>query len=205
MQYRMLMLSGGTPSLQSAREEKYSIASRCGGTLPAKRHFSNACNSLDVFMVSIIAALMELGLFAKFLLDGSCDELNRILKQYFRYNFSSESDAVCYQVSASLLAGAYILMVCVLFYITITQLCLYIFNTALKQRYKALRDGSSVRKVERVQEGSQEHASSSLRTQSRCIGWMQYCGLVEDVPVVVSNTAAGDSEWVAYLPQDPTV
>eukprot|EP00854_Cymbomonas_tetramitiformis_P029745 gene29745-37090_t len=100
MQYRMLMLSV----------------------------FSNACNSLDVFMVSIIAALMELGLFAKFLLDGSCDELNRILKQYFRYNFSSESDAVCYQVSASLLAGAYILMVCVLFYITITQLCLYIFK-----------------------------------------------------------------------------
>ncbi len=40
----------------------------------------SAWSTVDVFVVSIVAALMEIRQFAQFMLGGHCDEINKILK-----------------------------------------------------------------------------------------------------------------------------
>jgi hypothetical protein len=60
---------------------------------------TNAWNAIDVFVVSIIAALLEIHQFAMFIIGDSCDSINKVLKQNMP---ELGSDATCFDVTASI-------------------------------------------------------------------------------------------------------
>ena len=60
----------------------------------------NAWNALDVFVVSVIAALLEIQQFAGFIVGDSCDVINDILKEDF--DTEMHGDDKCFDVIATL-------------------------------------------------------------------------------------------------------
>ena len=42
---------------------------------------ANAWNAIDVFVVSVVAALFEIQQFAEFIIGDSCDEINALLEK----------------------------------------------------------------------------------------------------------------------------
>ena len=60
----------------------------------------NAWTALDVFCVSILAALLELQQFAAFIVGDSCDQINEILSKYLYDEL--DGDAKCFDVIAKL-------------------------------------------------------------------------------------------------------
>jgi len=60
----------------------------------------NAWNALDVFVVSIIAALLEIQQFAAFLVGDNCDTINEILEEYM--DDELDGDDKCFDVVATL-------------------------------------------------------------------------------------------------------
>ena len=60
----------------------------------------NAWTALDVFCVSILAALLELQQFAAFIVGDSCDQINEILSKYLYDEL--DGDATCFDVIAKL-------------------------------------------------------------------------------------------------------
>jgi hypothetical protein len=61
---------------------------------------ANAWNAIDVFVVSVVAALLELHQFAAFIVGDSCDDINKILKEYFDDELNG--DDTCFDVTATL-------------------------------------------------------------------------------------------------------
>lgn len=61
---------------------------------------ANAWNAIDVFVVSVVAALLELHQFAEFIVGDSCDDINKILKEYFDDELNG--DDTCFDVTATL-------------------------------------------------------------------------------------------------------
>jgi hypothetical protein len=55
---------------------------------------------LDVFVVSIVASLLEIQQFAEFIVGDSCDEINKFLKEYM--DDQLEGDDKCFDVIATL-------------------------------------------------------------------------------------------------------
>ena len=60
----------------------------------------NAWSALDVWCVAILASLLEIQQFAKFIVGDSCDGINKYLKQYLSAYL--DGDNVCFDVEASL-------------------------------------------------------------------------------------------------------
>lgn len=60
----------------------------------------NAWSALDVWCVAILASLLEIQQFAKFIVGDSCDGINTYLKQYLSAYL--DGDNVCFDVEASL-------------------------------------------------------------------------------------------------------
>ena len=61
----------------------------------------NAWTALDVFCISIAAALLELQQFAQFIVGDSCDALNVKLAEYLDEN-ELDGEAKCFDVVAKL-------------------------------------------------------------------------------------------------------
>ena len=45
---------------------------------------ANAWNAIDVFVVSVVAALFEIQQFAEFIIGDSCDEINALLEKVWQ-------------------------------------------------------------------------------------------------------------------------
>ena len=60
----------------------------------------NAWNALDVFVLSVIAAMLEIRQFAKFLVGDDCDTINKILKEYMDEEL--HGDDKCFDVVATM-------------------------------------------------------------------------------------------------------
>lgn len=60
----------------------------------------NAWNAIDVFVLSVAAALLEIEQFAEFIIGDSCDEIDKILKEYFDDQLHGED--TCFKVTATL-------------------------------------------------------------------------------------------------------
>jgi hypothetical protein len=72
----------------------------------------NAWTALDVFCISILAALLELQQFAAFIVGDSCDGINQILTKYL--DGPLEGDDKCFDVIAKLKpVGVYCSIMCV--------------------------------------------------------------------------------------------
>ena len=67
--------------------------------------------SIEVFVGSVVAALLQLGQFAAFMVGDACSELDRVLQDYFVVaGIVVETDATCFNVSAELIHPGYILL-----------------------------------------------------------------------------------------------
>ena len=69
----------------------------------------NAWSCLDVFVISIIAAVVEIGQFTEFIVGDKCDFINPFIKKYF-YNTLNGHDT-CFEVRAYLQSGCWILFI----------------------------------------------------------------------------------------------
>jgi hypothetical protein len=59
-----------------------------------------AWSSLDVFAIAMVASVFEISQFAQFMIGDACDDLNKILREYFDDELAG--DDVCFDVIASL-------------------------------------------------------------------------------------------------------
>ena len=75
----------------------------------------NAWSAVEVFVISIIAALLEIRQFAAFMVGDKCDQINPILKQYFSDELLG--DDICFDVVATLDKGCWILFSACFIYI----------------------------------------------------------------------------------------
>lgn len=63
----------------------------------------NAWSGLDVFIVSILVALVEINQMAQFIIGNRCDQINAILEKYFSDALHGET--TCFQVHTKLSDG----------------------------------------------------------------------------------------------------
>jgi hypothetical protein len=68
-----------------------------------------AMGALDVFIISIIAALYELQQFVNFIIGSKCDSINAFISSYAHGSFGEKD--VCFDVVAKLVPDCYLLFV----------------------------------------------------------------------------------------------
>lgn len=79
-----------------------------------------AWSAMEVFVLSVIAALTELEQFAQFLVGNRCDFINPILSKYFAPFL--DGNTKCFDVTTTLTSGCWIMFVGCLLYIVIGQI-----------------------------------------------------------------------------------
>lgn len=102
----------------------------CPLTLPTQRRLFvltevfNAWSALDVFCISIAAALLEIQQFAAFIVGDSCDGINVILAKYL--DTQLDGDDKCFDVVATLLNDSYLIFLAAgtLFLLCVPSLCI---------------------------------------------------------------------------------
>jgi len=94
----------------------------------------NAWSAVEVFVISIIAALLEIQQFAAFMVGDKCDQINPILKQYFSDEL--KGDAKCFDVVATLDKGCWILFAACVVYVFVSILVMKTCHTALQDHDK---------------------------------------------------------------------
>eukprot|EP01092_Planopodium_desertum_P006453 TRINITY_DN2682_c0_g1_i2.p1 TRINITY_DN2682_c0_g1~~TRINITY_DN2682_c0_g1_i2.p1 ORF type:complete len:196 (-),score=29.30 TRINITY_DN2682_c0_g1_i2:69-656(-) len=91
----------------------------------------NAWSALEVFVVSVIAALLEIEQFAKFIIGNRCDQINVLLQDYA--SDLLEGDNVCFDVVATLKEGCWILFAGCLLYLLVGTLVMKICHKVLEE------------------------------------------------------------------------
>ena len=77
----------------------------------------NAWAILDVFVVSIVAGLLEIRQFVKYVIGDKCDLINSWLQVLDDYNLINlDGDITCFDVKTELLSGCILLFISALFY-----------------------------------------------------------------------------------------
>lgn len=102
---------------------------------------TNAWSGLEVFVVSIIAALLEIETFAQFLVAPYCEDktgpngnnINDIIKQFFKAHDIDE-EGVCFDVIATLDQGCWILFAAAFIFIVVGQAVMRSAHCAIEDR-----------------------------------------------------------------------
>eukprot|EP00301_Raphidiophrys_heterophryoidea_P013357 c20756_g1_i1.p1 GENE.c20756_g1_i1~~c20756_g1_i1.p1 ORF type:complete len:620 (-),score=213.93 c20756_g1_i1:79-1821(-) len=129
----------------------------------------NAWASLEVFVVSIIASILEISQFAKFIVGDSCDQIDvllRVISTMLPGVYPPTEEMVCFDVRTKLENGCWVLFGASLGAIAIGQL-------VTRSCQRALEDRIELHSQELADDGaetSSEHGSSS------CCG--SSCGVV---------------------------
>ena len=114
-------------------------------TRKVQNFFYQACevmyawSCMDVFVVSIMAAVLEIAQFALFMVGDRCDFLEPILDKYFAGILGDYNS--CFEVIAVLDDGCWILFSAVIFYTIVTNVYMRICREALA--YRALQGRAS--------------------------------------------------------------
>jgi Paraquat-inducible protein A len=94
---------------------------------------ANAWSAVEVFVLSIVAALLQISTFTAFIVGDRCDQVNALLREYFGGEISP-GDAVCYKVEASVASDCWFLMVGVLLNSFIVSVVLRFARCAMDER-----------------------------------------------------------------------
>ena len=101
----------------------------------------NAWSGLDIFCVSILAALLEIQQFASFIVGTSCDGINTYLQEYL--NTALDGDDLCFDVVTALYPACGMLFFAA-FLLAITSIPAVSFcESALQDRIKVARASQS--------------------------------------------------------------
>ena len=87
---------------------------------------------MDIFIVSIIAAILEISQFALFIVGEKCDAINPILAKYFSDVLGEHNN--CFSVVARLQEGCWILFASVILYTITVQVIMNVSRRALNER-----------------------------------------------------------------------
>lgn len=80
----------------------------------------SAWASVDVFLISIVAAVLEIGQLALFLVADKCDPINPIIQKYFSQENYVQGHEKCFEIETKILSGIYFLLIAVVFHTTAT-------------------------------------------------------------------------------------
>jgi len=97
----------------------------------------NAWNALDVFVISIVAALMEIQQFASFIVGDSCDLINEVLKE--NMDTELEGDDKCFDVVATLKETAVYLYLSAFMLVVVGIMMLRMYLCAVHERVESFQ------------------------------------------------------------------
>ena len=93
----------------------------------------HAWSCLDVYLLTILASLLELDRFTQFIIGGECDGINKIVSQYLGYLVHSAEDG-CLQVKSVFDPGYVVLFLASFFCMCVGHFVMYAANAALGAR-----------------------------------------------------------------------
>lgn len=94
----------------------------------------NAWSALDVFVVSLITALMEIRQFAAFVVGSGCDPINQFLANSTKWDKILDGDDVCFDAIATLEYGCWTLFAASVFWLITTRTVMSMCHKALRER-----------------------------------------------------------------------
>lgn len=103
-----------------------------------------AWNCLDVFIISILAAVAEISQFAAFMVGDKCDVINPILRMFFKDEDLIKGHEVCFDVITKLEKGSWILFAAAILHTIATILLGNISERVITQRNGDSMDSSAV-------------------------------------------------------------
>ncbi len=128
----------------------------------------NAWSCLDVFVVSIIAAVLEIGQFAHFIVGDKCDFINPFIKKYFSETLDGHD--TCFEVEAYLQSGCWVLFTSAITYFIASFIVMKVCRKALYERLpqevkdylKNKKNENIISKI-RLSEDNENNRFSSIR------------------------------------------
>jgi hypothetical protein len=122
---------------------------------------ANAWSAIEVFALSIVAALLEISTFASFIIGHRCDMIDEILKELNSTSFSSVT--TCYTVRSFIAGNAAPLVLGVVLYSFTVSTVLGLAHAAVHERIRLF--SSKEGPVDQLRSSSREgHASHKART-----------------------------------------
>ena len=92
----------------------------------------NAWSCLDVFVLAIIAALVEIGQFTEFIVGDKCDAINPFIAKYF--DETLEGHDTCFEVKTYLEGGCWLLFVAAIIFFISSSYVMKVCRNALNER-----------------------------------------------------------------------
>ena len=92
----------------------------------------NAWSCLDVFVLSIIAAITEIGTFTEFIVGDKCDAINPFIGKYFDKKLDGHN--TCFEVQAYLREGCWLLFVAAIIFFITSNYVMKVCRNALDER-----------------------------------------------------------------------
>ena len=92
----------------------------------------NAWSCLDVFVLSIIAAITEIGTFTEFIVGDKCDAINPFIDKYFDKKLNGHD--TCFEVQAYLREGCWLLFVAAIIFFITSNYVMKVCRNALDER-----------------------------------------------------------------------
>ncbi len=128
----------------------------------------NAWSCLDVFVLAIIAAVLEIAQFAHFIVGDKCDFINPFIKKYFSETLDGHD--TCFEVEAYLQSGCWVLFISAITYFIASFFVMKVCRKALYERLpqevkdylKNKKNDNIISKI-RLSEDNDNNRYSSIR------------------------------------------
>ncbi len=108
---------------------------------------SNAWSAVEVFVLSIVAALFQISTFASFIIGDKCDLINKVAATLIGGNIIPSDDAVCFRVVASVESNSWYLFVGVLLNSFVASLVLKLGHATVHERAGHLNKDTLTRQL----------------------------------------------------------
>jgi hypothetical protein len=92
----------------------------------------NAWSCLDVFVIAIIAAILEISQFTSFIVGDKCDAINPFISKYFYQTLDGHN--TCFEVQAYLQNGCLLLFIAAIIFFISSNVVMKVCRSALDER-----------------------------------------------------------------------
>ena len=92
----------------------------------------NAWSCLDVFVFAVIAAILEIGQFTKFIVGDKCDTIDPFISKYFSKMLNGHN--TCFKVKAYLKSGCWLLFAAAIIFFITSNIVMKVCRNALNER-----------------------------------------------------------------------
>eukprot|EP00546_Thalassionema_frauenfeldii_P017170 CAMPEP_0178897686 /NCGR_PEP_ID=MMETSP0786-20121207/1893_1 /TAXON_ID=186022 /ORGANISM="Thalassionema frauenfeldii, Strain CCMP 1798" /LENGTH=162 /DNA_ID=CAMNT_0020568281 /DNA_START=907 /DNA_END=1395 /DNA_ORIENTATION=+ len=107
--------------------------------LLAATEVANSWSAIEVFALSVVAALFQLSIFASFIVGDKCDLINEIIADQLDKELSY--DNTCFSVHAYVSWSAFCLVLGAAFNSFVVSTCLEMVQIAVEERVESANDG----------------------------------------------------------------